>query len=281
MSFSDHLESIVNGISDHVPEILFGISITAGVGSAIYGVAVTPKAVDEIMQWVIENVPEEKRRGLRVSELHRLVPFKMKVKLCWKLYLPFFVGQGLSIGTGIASQVKHGEKELAAAVLASCLDTRLKDLSDSTKEVVGDKKYDEIEAKVAQKAINREIENRKENDYEVLHFNKKTDGFPIIDDIMCRKYIVDREQLDNCQAYLNKKLWSRPDNEVELNEFYRYFGAPTSSIGDDLVWDSDDGDIDFIGDMRAGFDDGGTPTGVLHLKYGLCIKGYGHKFKFR
>lgn len=275
MSFSEHLESIANGVNEHIPEILFGISLTAGVGSAIYGIAVTPKAVDEIMQYVIENVPEEKRRGLRVSELHRLIPFKTKVKLCWKLYLPFIIGELVCIGTGIAGEIKHGKKEMAYAALASCLETRLKDITESTKEVVGDKKYDEIEASAAQKAIDRSVKQREETDDQVLYLNKKTEGFPLIDDITGRKMIVDRDDLDKCQAYLNRLLWSKPENEVELNCFYRFFNAPTSSIGDDLVWDSEDGDIDFLSDMRAGWDDG-IPTGVLHLKKGLCVKS-GHK----
>ena len=151
MSFTDVLDRFANSVSDHLPDILFGTSMAAGLGATVYGIAVTPKAIDKIMDYVLENVPEEERRGLKVSELHKLLPWKVKIKLLWKLYLPVAIGWVVSIGTGVASEVVHDRREAAYATLATVAEETLRDFKDTTKEVVGDKKYDEIAGKVAQK----------------------------------------------------------------------------------------------------------------------------------
>lgn len=259
MNISRILDRIANTVGKRLPDILFGTSMAAGLGATIYGIAITPKAIDRIMDYVIDNVPEEERRALKVSELHKLLPFKVKVRLLWKLYLPVAIGWGISLGTGIACDVMHNRREAAYATLAQVAEETLRDFKDSTKEIVGDKKYDEISAAAAQK----KVEQARTNADETYYVNKKTEGFKVIDDITGRKYIVDRDQLDHVELHLNKHLYSW--TFVSINDFYRALGVPPVSIGEDLGWDSQDGDIDIVGVLETAFDDDGTPIGVLKL----------------
>lgn len=262
MNISALWDHVSSAISKRLPDILFGTSMAAGLSATIYGIAVTPKACDKIMDYVLDNVPEEERRGLKISELHKLLPFKVKVKLLWKLYLPVIIGWGVSLGTGIASDVVHNKREAAYATLASVAQETLRDFKASTKEVVGDKKYDEISANAAQKKIDETTED-KDN---VYYINEKTEGFKVIDDVTGRVYVVDREQLDTAENYLNKHLYSW--QWVSINDFYDFLKLPQVAIGEDIGWSSEDGDIDILGELRAGMRDG-IPIGVLHLMNNL------------
>lgn len=271
MNLSGLIDNLATGISDHMPDILLGTSLAAGTAATIYGIAVTPKAMDEILAWVMENTTEKERRGLKLSELPKLVPFKMKVKLLWRMYLPVAVGTATSVGTGLASNKMHNDRTMSATALASSLSTRLADLQASTKEVVGATRYDEIEAKAAQKAVDRDHE--REEPERVYRFNKKTDGFKVKDDINGATYILDREMLTDVQTSLNNKI--RVYDRVTYNEFLselRDRGAdiPLSSIGLNFGWDIADGYIHFVEDMRGGLDDG-VPVGVLHLADQMSI----------
>lgn len=275
MSFSGVLDRVANSVGKHLPDILFGTSMAAGLSATVYGIAVTPKACDVIMDYVLDNVPEEERRGLKISELHKLLPFKLKVKLLWKLYLPVAIGWGLSLGTGIASDVLHNKREAAYATLATVAQETLRDFKDSTREVVGDKKYDEIAGNAAQKKVDREKAEVEETTY----VNKSTEGFKVIDDLTGRKYVVDRDQLDRTELYLNKHLASW--QWVSINDFYRHLGVRPVAIGEDLGWDSRDGDIDILGELRPGLDDG-VPIGVLHLLNNLrCRTSSYESFRLR
>ncbi len=134
MSISESITSLVDSVQLHWPDILSGISLTTGVATTIYGIAVTPKAMDHFLEWIMENTTEDDRRGLKLSELHRLIPFKMKARLVWKLYLPVLLGTATSVGTGLASDILHDRKEVAYAALATAAEARLNDFVQSTRE---------------------------------------------------------------------------------------------------------------------------------------------------
>lgn len=257
MNISALWDHVSSAISKRLPDILFGTSMAAGLSATIYGIVVTPKACDKIMDYVLDNVPEEERRGLKISELHKLLPFKVKVKLLWKLYLPVVIGWGVSLGTGIASDAVHNKREAAYATLASVAQETLRDFKDSTKEVVGYKKYDEISANAAQKKIDKTTDEDN-----IYYINEKTEGFKVIDDVTGRVYVVDREQLTFAEGYLNKHLYSW--NWVSINDFYDYLKLPQVGIGEDIGWSSEDGDINILDGLGSGMREG-IPIGVLHI----------------
>ena len=265
MGFSEGITSFVDSVQCHWPDILSGISLTTGVASTIYGIAVTPKAMDRFLEWIMENTTEEDRRGLKLSELHKLIPFKMKAKLAWKLYLPVILGTVTSGSTGIASDVMHDRKEMAYAAIASAAQARLSDFVESTKEAVGPKKYDEIEASAAQKRIDR-LPDDKNN---VYYVNKRTEGFPVIDNVTSRVYVVDRDELDRIEMRLNNRLVL---DEVSLNDVYREFGdiILLPKIGENLVYPSGT-KLTFVEDMWPGFWNG-RPAVTINLARNLCVK---------
>ncbi len=283
MSFQDTLDSVANTVSEHLPDILFGTSMAAGLGATIYGIAITPKALDKVLDWVVENVPEEQRQSLKISELPKLVPWRMKIKLLWKLYLPAGIGWALSLGTGIASEVIHDRREAAYATVAAVAEESLRDFKESTKEVVGDKKYDEIDAAASQKLIDRE--RAKGDDYiknNTICINKKPNPFTIIDDITKRRIVLDYQQLEHAQNNLARI--QRSYDWASLNDFYYQLGIEPSSIGNDVGWHIMDGEVDIIGPYRGGLDDG-VPVGVLHLidnmRFRTMLGGTEEYLKFR
>lgn len=272
MGFSEAITSLVDSVQGHLPDILSGISLTTGLASTIYGIAVTPKAMDRFLEWVMENTSEEDRAGFKLSELHQLIPFKMKVRLVWTLYLPVALGCLTSIGTGIAADVMHDQDKMAYAALASALQTRVDDLVESTKEVVGPKKYDEIEAAAAQKTLDRIPEQVK--DENVFYVNTKTEGFPVIDNFTQRTYIVDRDSLDKLEDNLNSRLAME---DITINDIFRglnNLGRGNIRLiagGENLVYTSANGKFRFVTDMRAGMYEG-RPCGVINLLHNLCIR---------
>lgn len=271
MSLSDTISSVIDAAQYHWPNILSGISITTGLASTIYGIAVTPRAMDRFLEWIMENTTEEDRRGLKLHELHRLIPFKIKVQLAWRLYLPVLLGSATSVGTGIAADVTHGNRELAYAALATAAQTRLNDIVESTKEVVGKKKYDEIEAAAAQKEIDRLPEPiRDEN---VYYVNRKTEGFPVIDNFTGRVYILDRDHLDKIQDRLNARIVI---DDITLNDVYREMNNGSTTIpllkgGENLLYTIANGKLTFVDDMDGGWYEG-RPAAVLNLLHNLCIR---------
>lgn len=271
MSFSDSIDNLVATVESHWPDILSGIGITTGVATTIYGITVTPKAMDDIVAWVIENTTEEQRVGFKTSELHQLIPWKIKIALLWRYYLPIVLGIGVSVGTSVAADVMHDRKEMAYAALATAAEARLKDFVASTKEVVGPKKYDEIEARTAQKTLDR-LEDPKQNK-NIYYANKKTEGFPVMDNLTGRVYYVDRQWLERMQERLNAKLIV---DDVPINDIFRELHELNEDIlipvgGENLVYTIGNGKLTFVDDMWSGLYDG-RPVGVLNLVHNLCIR---------
>lgn len=270
MSLSETISSIADSASQHLPEILWGTSVATGVATTIYSVAITPKAIDRMYEHALAVIPESERAGLKMSELIGLLPFSTKFKLCWKYYILSAVGLAISIGTGTASLEMKNHESMAYAALASASQARLRDFTESTKEIVGDKKYDEIEARTSEKTLDRVKKENPKLDENTYYVNKKTEGYPVIDDITRRRYIVDIRELSDIQSRLNDRLpW---EMWIPLNDFYRELDVPTSAVGEDLGWDVRDGKIRFFDDMRGALDDDHRPTGVLHLINNLSIR---------
>lgn len=280
-SLSNAIDALASQVSGHLPDILLGMSITAGAATTVYGISVTPKAMDDIVEWVMLYVPEEERRGIVLpSEMYKLVPNRIKFKLLWRKYLPVVLGIGLSAGTGIAAETINNNRILSATALATTLSARIEDLKSSAKEVVGPTRYDEIESKAAQKTIDRmqdrKVFDDKENTYYV---NRRTEGFKIIDDITQRIFVVDIDQLMTIQNKLNDRL--RAWDWVPLNDLYEELTVAPSAVGNDIGWDSRDGKITFAHDYRGGKLEG-VPVGVFHLADQLSIRLPGNeRLKFR
>lgn len=135
------LVRVGQAIVRHSPAILTGLGIIGLVSAGVSAVKNTPKALD-----ILKEAEE------RVDTETPLKPVE-KVKLCWKQYAFPVIIAVLSIACIIfARRIDSGR---TAALLTACKVTEeAADRFDSTtKEVIGDKKYEEIKHKIAEKDI--------------------------------------------------------------------------------------------------------------------------------
>lgn len=122
------------------PEILTACAVSGTVATTYLAIKGTIKAV--------RTVDEEKEeRGVEN------LSFLDIVKLTWKIYLPTIIILLISLICGIASCKEAGRRIAALSTSYQAATALLENHREVEREIVGDKKADEIEAAVAQKRV--------------------------------------------------------------------------------------------------------------------------------
>lgn len=149
INMKDLWKGLKTGVSNHAPAILIGASAAAFITTTIFAVKATPKAMKHI---------EDKKKELGKEKL----TVKETVQACWKDYIPAVVSgvvaTGASIGGAVCAEKEH--KVAAGALTALTMSEKtIEDMRDAAKEVVGKTKASDIEAKVAEKHIQEDIQS--------------------------------------------------------------------------------------------------------------------------
>lgn len=216
-------------VTDHSPQILTGIGISAMIGAGIVAVKNTPAAVEAI---------EDKKKEAGTNKL----PLWDIVKIGFKYYV---VPTGMAIGgaTCIISGLHVSEsRKDAFAALAASEAIRLKDQRDVIRDKFGEKKAQDVDAEVAK----REIERNGVPDIQKIE--ETGHGEQIVYwPLLSRWFKCDVGWIRRVQNEINKEISDGDINEhdpydtrslngVALNRFIAGIGIAKCDIGMLLGW---------------------------------------------
>lgn len=224
----------------HKPEMLagFGVSLLiAAVPLAVVATVQTCKKVDEKKK-EINNAETERaiENDENIPPAIEKLPAKEVIKIGWKYYLPAVTAIGLGSWCTIAS-TKEGLKRTAAMAAAYQLsESALNEYRSATKDVVGDKKENEIQ----QKIMKDRMELLTDENGHVVNVYDTRDGTTLCFDYLCGRYFY--SDIDYIKSQINVINATMLDEDkifdgfVTLNDVYRAIGLPEAGRAESLVW---------------------------------------------
>lgn len=221
----------------HKPEVLsgFGISLmAAAVPLAVMATVKTCKKVEEKKKEIANDISSQIEYTVNPKTIE--VPAKEVVRLGWKYYIAPFVSLAAGTVCSIAS-TKEGLKRTAAMAAAyQFSETALNEYKNATKEVVGEKKENEIN----QKIIRDRMEMITDEDGHVVNVYDTRDGTTLCFDYWSGRYFYSdidyiRSQINMVNEMTLKESQSF-DGYATLNDVYFAIGLPQTGAGESLTW---------------------------------------------
>lgn len=212
-------KTIERALRKNAPQILAGLGIACGLGAVGMTAKGTVKAVRIVDELKKEN-PEPTKKEI--------------VKAVYKEYIP---AAGLTIaGIGcVVGSVHISARRIATLGLAYAMsDKNFKEYKDKAKEILGEKKEEELRGAIAQDHIDKnppvpELIPQANGGHTLCMNN--FDG---------RWFYSDADTIRRIVNDLNRMLYS--DYHVNLNDFYYELDLRHSRIGDNFGWNMQDGD---------------------------------------
>lgn len=231
--------------------LLAGGAIAAGAITGITAVKATITArdilEDEVERRIVHNekIRESDPEDAAPSEeyLSERLTKKEVVVLTWKCYIIPLLSF-IAMGAAVVGVVTLDKKKLNVAMgLYSASEMALKEYKDKTKALVGDKKADEIENKIAEdilKAPPKHTQKNKNVPGTTNYIRRTSYGdTPFIDAWSGQRFYCDYEHIRKTINDLNQQiLYSALDGGCPLNDLYYYLGINTVQEGDSIGWDS-------------------------------------------
>ena len=200
-------------VANNSPSILTAITVGGSLGTTLLSIDATIKAV--------ERVKEKK-----------ITDKKEIVKECWKLYIPTAISLGLTIASAILSNRAASKKMKILAAAYSLSEAALNEWKSTTKEMVGDKKFQEVKEQVAVNKMKKmEKSETKNTDAPIIVGDGK---IPCSDAFPGRCFMTKTPNIERAVNDLNKRMIQ--EMYISLNELYYEIGLPPVKQGDRLGW---------------------------------------------
>lgn len=231
-------------VSEHSPAILMGVGIAGSITTTVLAVRATPKAL---------RLMEAKKKEEQKEELTPLET----VKTTWKCYIPAVITGVASITCLVSSAKVSARRTAALAAAYQIADSTINDYKEKIKEVVGERKAEEIKAKVSEKK---------------LEDNPATDGNVIVTGngkTLCMDYFSgqyfesDIDRIKRAINEVNAMMIRDTFGYVSLNDVYDELDLRHTEMGDELGWNIVDGTIDV--EFSANLSSDGRPCIVMHF----------------
>lgn len=211
-------------IRKSAPSILTGVGIVGMVLTVVMAIKATPKC-DELLTKaearLKETYPEKK--DVKLS--------KKETVTCYaKAYWAAAACGVISTAAFIASNYLHGKREAILSTAFGVSEAALRQFQQSTMDVVGEKSFEEIKAKMADTKL-KETPKTSATEVEVKDPKKTTLCF---DCYSGRYFNGDIETIRQSVNNLNARLIE--GEYVSLNDLYYELGLPEIKMGDDLGW---------------------------------------------
>lgn len=136
MKIKEIFKLALEACKEHSPELLTGLGIGGMITSTIVAVMATPKAMKKI---------EEKKEELGKEDLSA----KETIVATWKCYIPAVVTAAASTAALIGSTSISLKRNTALAATLAISETARREFEQKAKEVVGEKKVNQIKEEVA------------------------------------------------------------------------------------------------------------------------------------
>ena len=218
------IKAVTKGVEKFVkknaPQILAGLGIACGLGAVGMTAKGTIKAVRIVDELKKEN-PEPTKKEI--------------VKAVYKEYLP---AAGLTIaGIGcVVGSVHISARRIATLGLAYAMsDKSLKEYQEKAKEILGEKKEEELRGKIAQDYIDKNPPEER------LIQNAEGGAVLCLDKLTGQYFYSDADTINRVINELNRLLNS--DYHVSFNDYFIELGLNPCGIGDEWGWNLEDGDL--------------------------------------
>lgn len=214
-------------IARHAPAILTGMGIAGMVMSVIFSVKATPKAVEAI---------EEKKKELGKEKL----TVGETIQTTWKYYLPTAITMVGSAACVLGSNSVSSRRSAAFAACCTLSETAFQEYQDKVKEVVGERKENDIRADIASDRIAADPPKTSE----IVFVG---DGSQLFQEEITRRYFrSDIEKVRRAELELCRMMKDDMDGYISVNDVQLMLGLPESGrVNDDLGWFMDNGYIKF------------------------------------
>ena len=213
-------KTVESAVKKNAPQILAGLGIAFGLGAVGMTARGTVKAVRIVDEMKKEN-PEPTKKEI--------------VKAVYKEYLP---AAGLTVaGIGcVVGSVHISARRIATLGLAYAMsDKNFKEYKDKAKEMLGEKKEEELRGKIAQDYIDRNPPQEK------LIQNAEGGGVLCLDKLTGQYFYSDADTIIRVVNELNRLLLS--DYHVSFNDYFIELGLQPCGFGDEWGWNLEDGDL--------------------------------------
>lgn len=213
-----------SGLIKHAPQIAAGVGIGLALIAGVRAVQKTPEAVKRI---------EEKKEELKKDELTVMET----VEATWKCYLPSIIIFILACLLIIGGQKISTRRAVAAATACSLYENQLQQYENAAREVVGEKKAEEIRTQMARNEVNSRPPL---NEDDIVRTGY---GNALFYDKLSMRYLwSDPMYVDKVIQNLNFRLLN--EMYISLYDYQQAMGLPAPSPGKLICWKVDDGQID-------------------------------------
>lgn len=231
----------------HKPEILMFIGATGLLTTTFMAVRATPKA--------LKHIEDEKKR-LNTDKLTVVET----VKVTWKDYVPATITGTASLICLIGSSSENLKRGAALTAAYKISETALTDYKDAVKELIGDKKMQEVKDKITKKHIDKNPVSKNS----VIITEK---GSTLCYDAISGRYFYsDMDRIKKAEHVVNRRILN--EMYISLNEFYDELDLDHIPLGNDLGWKVEDGYIELT--FGSHLTDDGRPC--LVIEYNVAPK---------
>jgi len=217
-------------ISQNSPTILTGIAVAGLLGTVIFAVKATPRALS-IMDQELDD------RGYYNDSLPDMILpdlTKMEiVKLTWKCYIPTVTMGAVTIACIISANQISLRRNAALASLYGITEAAFKEYKHKVVETIGKNKELKVRDDISADRVKRDPASKNE-----IIFTGKG-SVTCYDSLSGRYFKNDIEQIRRVVNDLNHSLMT--DGFMTVNELYYGLGLAGNKLGDQMGWDLDKG----------------------------------------
>lgn len=207
------------------PTILTGLGVAGMISTVIMAVYATPRAmsrirVEEERRWLEEDIPDgDSIEPLSVTDT---------ILVTWREYIPSAIMGAATIACIVGSNSVNMRRNSALAAVFSLTETAAREYRDKVKEVIGEKKEQQVRDEIAQDAIDR----KPLKDSSIILTG--SGNTLCLDKLSGRYFTSNGNKIQKIEIEFNQLLLRRP--YLSLNTLYEELGLEPIDIGEHIGW---------------------------------------------
>lgn len=250
------ISNFAKGLSDNSPVILTGLAACGVVGTVIFAVRATPKAMELIDEAKKPAYHPTEDSSPSVPELSK----KDIIQVAWKPYVPALAMGSITIACIIGSNRISSRRNAALVSLYSIAETSLKEYQAKVVDTIGENK----ERKIRDEIDKERITNNPISNHVIIGSGENL----CFDNLSGRYFKSDVETIRQKINEFNHRLLY--ENSMTLNELYYELNLDPIDMGNDAGWKAEEElvEVDFSTHMT----DDNRPCIVMSLTRPTSIR---------
>lgn len=223
MNIASYVKTARSVITANSPVLLLGTTIAGVVTTGVLAAKAGYEA-----RGIIDRTEGYQEDPEGIKE-HSVLTFQEKAMITWVVFAPAAISGAGTIAAAVGTHTVHTKRANAMAALYAVTSNKLDDMTEKAEELLGPKKTQDLQNKVAQKSIDRRPQFE---DSEVMLVE---DGNELCyDDWSGRYFMSNMAKLESAINDINRLLIDEGD--ASLNDWYDFVGLPGIQMGNDFGW---------------------------------------------